>query len=84
MNSPRNLSSKQPSEAQIDTTREQHPDDPSKAAKLPHERDQSLGATSDEIHPEMKQAHEDLKNGLKDTDARGKDGRPLGTKQPSV
>ena len=77
-------SSKEPSAAQIDTTREQRPCDPGAAAKLPHERDQSPGATSEAIHPEMKQAHEDLKNGLKDTDARGKDGRPLGTKQPSV
>ena len=84
MNTAKQRPSQGPSEAQIDTTRAQQPDDPSAAAKLPHERDQSLGATSDVIHPEMKQAHDDLKNGLKDTDARGKDGRPLGAKPPNA
>lgn len=78
MNIDNNRISHPSSEARIDTTRKQQPEDKSAQAKLPHERDQSPGATSDEIHPEMKQAHEDLKNGLKDTDARGKDGRPLG------
>jgi hypothetical protein len=31
----------------------------------------------------MKQAHQDLKRGLKDADARGADGKPLGSKIPT-
>lgn len=41
--------------------------------------DPCLGMTRDEPHPEMAQAHRDLKKGLLDTDARAKDGRPLGS-----
>jgi hypothetical protein len=31
--------------------------------------------------PEMEQAHNDLKRGLVDTDARASDGRPLGSRR---
>jgi hypothetical protein len=51
--------------------------------KLPHERDESAGATRDTPHPEMEQAHEDVKKGLVDADARGPDGKPLGSKKPA-
>lgn len=51
-------------------------------ARLPHERDESLGTTESEPHPEMEQAYDDVKKGLVDTDARGPDGKPLGSKQP--
>lgn len=71
----------QPSdETKIDTTRKQHPADPGTQAKMPHEKDQSVGETSSEPAPEMEQAHADLKRGLVDTDARGADGRPKGSK----
>ncbi len=55
------------------------------AAPAPDARDQdpALGITSSEPQPEMQQAAKDLKKGLVDTDARGKDGRPLGSKRPT-
>ena len=57
-----------PAETTINTTRKQQPSDPGAAAKLPHERDQSVDMTQDTPHPEMKQAYSDLQRGLKDTD----------------
>ena len=68
--------------AHIDTTSPQDPNDPGDAAKLPHERDQSVNTTNQTPSPEMQQAHRDLQKGLVDTDARGADGKPLGSKQP--
>ncbi len=50
-------------------------------SQLPHERDQSLHATGGNVQPEMEQAHNDLKRGLVDTDARAGDGRPLGSRR---
>ena len=38
--------------------------------RLPHERDQSLDATSDAPDPVMRQAHDDLASGQVDTDMR--------------
>ena len=38
------------------------------AAKLPHERDESVGMTDGISSASMKQAHEDLSRGLQDTD----------------
>lgn len=70
-------------EPQIDTTTAQNPGDPSAAAKLPHERDQSVNMTDQAPSPEMQQAHRDLKKGLVDTDARGADGQPLGDDVPT-
>ena len=71
----------QPSEeTKIDTTRKQHPQDPGQQAKMPHEKDQSLGEVSNQPSPEMEQAHADLRRGLVDTDARAPDGRPKGDK----
>lgn len=72
-----------PEETAINTTRKQVPSDPGAAAKLPHERDQSVDMTDGKVPPEMKQAHQDLKRGLKDADARGADGKPLGSKIPT-
>ena len=68
-------------EPDIDTTRKQQPDDPDQAAKLPHERDQSVNMTDHIPSPEMQQAHADLQKGLVDTDARGSDGKPLGSQR---
>ena len=72
-----------PTGTTINTTRKQQPSDPGAAAKLPHERDQSVDMTDGKAPPEMKQAHQDLKRGLKDADARGADGKPLGSKIPT-
>lgn len=60
----------------VDTTKPQNPEAPSEAAKLPHERDQSPDAVGHAPQPAIEQAAKDLKKGLVDTDARGKDGRP--------
>ena len=38
------------------------------AAKLPHERDESVGMTGGIASESMKQAHKDLGRGLQDTD----------------
>lgn len=38
--------------------------------RLPHERDQSLDATSDAPDPVMRQAHDDIASGQVDTDMR--------------
>lgn len=70
-------------ETQIDTTTPQSPADPDHAAKLPHERDQSVNATDQNPDPAMQQAYSDLQKGLVDTDARGASGRPLGSKAPA-
>lgn len=42
--------------------------------ELPHERDQASDSTARAPDPAMKQAHEDLKNGLVDTDMRATPG----------
>lgn len=42
--------------------------------RLPHERDESPDAQTIEPRPVIKQAYNDLKNGLVDTDLRGKPG----------
>lgn len=42
--------------------------------ELPHERDQALDSTASAPDPVMKQAHEDLKRGLVDTDMRATPG----------
>lgn len=70
-------------ETKINTTRKQQPHDPGSQAKMPHEKDQSVGETSKQPAPEIAQAHADLKRGLVDTDARATDGRPKGSKQPA-
>lgn len=70
-------------ETQVTTTSKQHPHDPGKAGKLPHERDESVNMTDGAPAPEMQQAHADLQRGLVDTDARGADGKPLGSKKPT-
>lgn len=75
----------QPSEGtKINTTRKQHPDDTGAQAKMPHEKDQSVGEVSPQPSPAMEQAHADLQRGLVDTDARGVDGRPKGSKPSSA
>lgn len=70
-------------QAAIDTQTAQHPDDASNAAKLPHERDQSVNMTDQAPSPAMQQAHRDLQKGMVDTDARGADGKPLGDDVPT-
>ncbi len=66
------------------TTKTPHPEgELGENSKLPHERDQSVPAANPKTQPEIRQAHEDLRKGLKDTDARGKDGMPLGSKRPA-
>lgn len=75
----------QPSEeTKINTMRKQHPDDTGAQAKMPHEKDQSVGEVSSQPSPAMKQAHTDLQRGLVDTDARSVDGRPKGSKPSSA
>ncbi len=63
-------------QVQVNLTEPAHPHDPGARAKLPHERDQSTAMTGGEKSAEMEQAYKDLKRGLRDTDARGPDGRP--------
>ena len=71
------------SETRINTQRPQRPADAGSQGKLPHERDQSVAATTPKPTPEMQQAHRDLKKGLVDTDSRGADGQPLGDDIPT-
>lgn len=70
-------------QVRIDTTTAQPADAQGNAAKLPHERDESVDMTNQTPHPQMQQAHRDLKKGLVNTDARAADGRPLGDDVPS-
>lgn len=70
-------------EVKITNKRAQRPQDPGNQSKLPHERDQSIDSTRNEPHTEMKQAYKDVSKGLKDTDERAKDGRPVGSKIPT-
>lgn len=70
-------------QVRIDTTTPQLTDAPGNEAKLPHERDESVDMTKKTPHPEIQQAHRDLKKGLVNTDARAADGRPLGDDVPS-
>jgi hypothetical protein len=42
--------------------------------ELPHERDQAADSTASAPDPAMKQAHEDLKKGMVDTDMRATPG----------
>ncbi|WP_455555116.1 hypothetical protein [Comamonas sp.] len=69
--------------ARIDTTTPQDSDAPGHTGKLPHERDESVTMTNQTPHPEIQQAHRDLKKGLVNTDARAADGRPLGDDVPT-
>lgn len=69
--------------ARIDTTQPQPADAPGHQGKLPHERDESVTMTNQTPHPEMQQAHSDVKKGLVNTDARAADGRPLGDDIPT-
>ena len=70
-------------QADINTQAQQTPGDSGNAAKLPHERDQSVNMTDQQPAPEMQQAHRDLQKGMVDTDARGADGKPLGDDIPT-
>lgn len=70
-------------ETKVNTTTPQSTSDPGQAAKLPHERDQSVNATDQNPDPAMQQAYADVQKGLVDTDARGASGRPLGSKAPA-
>lgn len=70
-----------PDETKVNLTKKGDTSDPGNESRLPHERDQSLQSTGDLLHPEMKQAHNDLKKGLVDTDARATDGRPIGSRR---
>ncbi|QNP48947.1 hypothetical protein [Diaphorobacter aerolatus] len=69
-------------EVQVNTEKPGQAEDPGSTAKLPHERDQSTSMTGGNKSPEMEQAHKDVKRGLRDTDARGADGRPVKPRQP--
>lgn len=75
--------SPRPVEVQVNTAQKQKPGDSENQAKLPHERDQSTHMTDQKADPKMQQAHKDLARGLEDTDARGADGKPLGSKKPT-
>ena len=69
--------------AQINTQQPQSPSDAGAAAKLPHERDQSVNMTDHTPSPEMQQAHHDVQRGMVDTDARNADGTPAGEDVPT-
>lgn len=70
-----------PDEAKVNLAKKGDLSTPGNESMLPHERDQSMHPTGGIAHPEMKQAHIDLKKGLVDTDARAKDGRPIGSRR---
>lgn len=70
-----------PDEAKVNLTKKGDAMAPGNESLLPHERDQSLHSTGGIERPEIKRAHDDLKKGLIDTDARAKDGRPLGSRR---
>lgn len=80
---PATLDAAPPQTPHINTQRKQHPHDPDAASKLPHERDQSLDMTDDTPDAVMEQAHQDLKKGLVDTDARDANGKPVGHRRPA-
>jgi hypothetical protein len=52
--------------------------------ELPHERDQASDGTASAPDPVIKQAHEDLKNGLVDTDMRATPGLDAGQRARQV
>ena len=70
-----------PDEAKVNLAKKGDASAHGSESMLPHERDQSLHSTSENVHPEMELAHNDLKKGLVDTDARAKDGRPIGSRR---
>lgn len=70
-----------PDEAKVNLAKKVEPDAPGNETMFPHERDQSLHSTSGSVHPEMEIPHSDVKKGLVDTDARAKDGRPIGSRR---
>ncbi|WP_159910900.1 hypothetical protein [Pantoea sp. 18069] len=63
----------------VDTT-EREDGDPSKAPKLPHERDESVDMTHGAPSEKMRQAHADIASGQQDTDARNTEARRLDPK----
>lgn len=81
MNEKNKLPVASPDEAKINLAKKGDSAAPGNESQLPHERDQSLHATDGKVHPEVMQAHKDLKRGLVDTDARAADGRPIGSRR---
>lgn len=75
------LSVANPDEVKVNLAKKGDSAAPGNESQLPHERDQSLHATDGKVHPEVMQAHKDLKAGLVDTDARAADGLPVGSRR---
>ena len=63
----------------VDTT-EREDGDAADAPKLPHERDESVDMTHGAPSEKMRQAHDDVVSGQKDTDARNTEARRLDPK----
>jgi hypothetical protein len=55
-------------------SKEQGLKDAAQESPLPHERDQSTRAQGSPLHPVIKQAHDDIVTGKKDTDLHGTPG----------
>lgn len=63
----------------VDTTARED-GDANESPKLPHERDESVDMTHGEPSEKMRQAHDDVVSGQKDTDARNSEARRLDPK----
>jgi len=64
----------------VNTTDREKDDTAVETPKLPHERDESVDMTHGEPSEKMRQAHDDVVSGQKDTDARNSEARRLDPK----
>ena len=64
----------------VNTTDREKDDTAVETPKLPHERDESVDMTHGEPSEKMRQAHDDVVSGQKDTDARNHEARRLDPK----
>ena len=64
----------------VNTTDREKDDTAVETPKLPHERDESVDMTHGEPADRMRQAHDDVVSGQKDTDARNTEARRLDPK----
>lgn len=64
----------------VNTTDREKDDTAVETPKLPHERDESTDMTHGEPDAQMRQAHDDVATGQKDTDARNHEARRLDPK----
>lgn len=64
----------------VNTTDKEKDDTAVETPKLPHERDESVDMTDRAPNERMRQAHDDVVSGQKDTDARNTEARRLDPK----